>query len=205
MRSRMEAMAWLTFLGCGAALAAIVLGPQTTPPGYLDGMWVLNPLTPLVKVVVLALTVATGFLTLGTTFTEHVGEYFALLLLATAGMMFLLSTENLLLIFLSLELLSLCLYIMTAFHKQSIQSAEAALKYFLFGGISAAFLLFGLSLVYGVSAEIQLGKIALALAGKPLDPLLVLAMLMVVVGLGFKVAAVPLHPGQGHDAGLRRS
>jgi len=193
LRSRMQAMAWLTFLGCGAAMAAILLGPQTTPPGYLDGMWVLNPLTPLVKVVVLALPVATGLLTLETTFTQHVGEYFALLLLATAGMMFLLSTENLLLIFLSLELLSLCLYIMTAFHKQSIQSAEAALKYFLFGGISAAFLLFGLSLVYGVSAEIQLGKIALALAGKPLDPLLVLAMLMVVVGLGFKVAAVPFH------------
>ena len=193
LRSRKQAMVWLAWLGCGAAMAAIFMAPQSTPAGYLEGMLVLNPLTPLVKLVLLVLTIFTAGLTLESTFTEHVGEYFALLLLATAGMMFLVSTENLLLIFVSLELLSLCLYIMTAFNKQHIQSAEAALKYFLFGGISAAFLLFGLSLVYGLSGELNLAKIALTLKGKPLDPLLVLAMLMVVVGFGFKVAAVPFH------------
>jgi NADH-quinone oxidoreductase subunit N len=126
-------------------------------------------------------------------FTDHVGEYFALLLLATAGMMFLVSTENLLLIFVSLELLSLCLYIMTAFNKQNVQSAEAALKYFLFGGMSAAFLLFGVSLVQGLSGEMNLTRMAARLAGTKLDPLLVVAMLMVVAGFGFKVAAVPFH------------
>jgi len=193
LRSRRQAMVWLAGLGCGAALAAIFLAPPATPAGYLDGMLVLNPLTSLVKVMVLALTLFTACLAREANFTEHVGEYFALLLLATAGMMFLVSTDNLLLIFLSLELLSLCLYIMTAFHKENIQSAEAALKYFLFGGISAAFLLFGLSLVYGLSGEINLTKIALTLPGQPLDPLLLLATLMVVVGFGFKVAAVPFH------------
>lgn len=191
--SRMQAAAWLTILGCAAAMAASFLSPQNTPPGYLDGMLVLNPLTQLVKLAVLVLTICTALITLESNFTDHVGEYFGLILLATAGMMFLVSTENILLIFVSLELLSLCLYIMTAFNKQNIQSAEAALKYFLFGGMSAAFMLFGLSLLYGLSGETNLTKIALALNGKPLDPLLLIAMIMVVIGFGFKVAAVPFH------------
>jgi NADH-quinone oxidoreductase subunit N len=82
---------------------------------------------------------------------------------------------------------------MTAFNKQNLPSAEAALKYFLFGGMSAAFLLFGLSLVYGLSGEIQLAPMAAKLAGARLDPLLIAAMVMVVIGFGFKVAAVPFH------------
>jgi NADH-quinone oxidoreductase subunit N len=191
--SRMKAAAGLACLGCIAAIGAIIISPQSTPAGYLDGMLVLDPLTQLVKVVILALTVFTALISLETDFTDHAGEYFALLLLATAGMMFLVSTENILLLFVSLELLSLCLYIITAFNKQSIQSAEAALKYFLFGGMSAAFLLFGLSLVYGLSNEINLSKIAAQLAGPKLDALLIVGLLMVVVGFGFKVAAVPFH------------
>ena len=73
--------------------------------------------------------------------------------------MFLVSTQNLLLVFIALELLSLSLYILTAFNKRSRQSAEAALKYFLFGGMSAAFLLFGISLLYGLSGSINLVEI----------------------------------------------
>src|SRR5213078_5169635 len=99
-------------------------------------------------------------------FTDHVGEYFFLILLATVGMMFLVSSENLLMIFVSLELLSLSLYVLTAFNKQNIKSAEAALKYFLFGGMSAAFTLFGLSLLYGVSGSTNLGEIAKAAGEK---------------------------------------
>src|SRR5262245_17729825 len=185
--------AWLAVVGCLASGAALLLSPQSTPAGYLDGMLVLNPLSQLIKAVILLLTICTALITRESHFTEHAGEYFALVLLATVGMMFLVSTENILLIFVSLELLSLCLYIMTAFNKRDIKSAEAALKYFLFGGMSAAFMLFGLSLVYGLSGELNLAKIAAKLAGKPLDPLLVIALLMVVVGFGFKVAAVPFH------------
>src|SRR6185369_14572442 len=128
-----------------------------------------------------------------TRFTTHVGEYFALILLATVGMMFLVSSEDLLMIFVSLELTSLSLYILAAFGKESRKSAEAALKYFLFGGMSAAFTLFGLSLVYGLSGSTNLPEIAAALAGKGLDPLLIVAIVMVVIGFGFKVAAVPFH------------
>ena len=192
-RERMQWGAWLAVLACAATVGAVFLGSGQTPPGYLDGMLVIDPLTRLVKAVILVLTIFTALVSLETCFTDHVGEYFALLLLATAGMLFLVSTENVLLIFVALELLSLCLYIITAFDKRSRRSAEAALKYFLFGGMSAAFLLFGLSLVYGLSGEINLPKIAAKLAGAKLDPLLLLALLMVVTGLGFKVAAVPFH------------
>lgn len=190
---RMKWSAWLAAMACAAAVVALFLAPERTPPGYLGGMLVIDPLTRLVKVAILLLTFCTALLTLESDFTDHVGEYFALLLLATTGMLFLVSTENLLLIFIALELLSLCLYVMTAFNKRSAWSAEAALKYFLFGGMSAAFLLFGLSLVYGLSGQIQLSAVARALAGQPLEPLLLVALLMVVLGFGFKVAAAPFH------------
>src|SRR5213075_100954 len=124
---------------------------------------------------------------------EHAGEYLALILLAAVGMMFLVSAEDILMIFLSLELTSLSLYILAAFNKRDIKSAESSLKYFLFGGISAAFTLFGLSFVYGLSGSTNLQEIAAALAGKGLDPLLVVAIVMTVIGFGFKVAAVPFH------------
>src|SRR4029077_10580840 len=87
----------------------------------------------------------------------------------------------------------LSLYILTALNKRNPQSAEAALKYFLFGGMAAAFTLFGLSLLYGLSGSIELRPIAAALGGKGLDPLLAVAMVMTVIGFGFKVAAVPFH------------
>src|SRR5258706_15957540 len=94
-------------------------------------------------------------------------------------------------IFISLELLSLSLYVLTAFNKRNIKSAEAALKYFLFGGMSAAFTLFGLSLLYGLSGSTNLGQIAAAIKLPGLDPLVVLAIVMTVIGFGFKVAVGP--------------
>jgi NADH-quinone oxidoreductase subunit N len=158
-----------------------------------NAVLVVDPLTQLVKQALLVLTVFTAVVSLDSEFTDHIGEYFALVLLATVGMMFLVGSENILMIFISLELTSLSLYILTAFNKRSIQSAEAALKYFLFGGMAAAFTLFGLSLIYGLSGSTELRPIAMALKGKGLDPLLVAAIIMTVIGFGFKIAAVPFH------------
>src|SRR6185503_14754583 len=152
-----------------------------------------DPLTGFVKIALLALTIFTVLLSIESNFTTHVGEYLALILFAAVGMMFLVSAEDILMIFISLELTSLSLYILTAFNKRNIKSAEAALKYFLFGGMAAAFTLFGLSLLYGLSGATNLGQIAAALNGKGLDPLLVVAIVMTVIGFGFKVAAVPFH------------
>src|SRR5258706_389384 len=142
----------ISVIGLGGALAVSLQGGPAI--NLLDGMLVLDPLTRLGKEMVLLVSLVAVLVSAHSRFTVHCGEYFLLLLLATVGMMFLVTSENILVIFIALELLSLSLYIMTAFNKQSIQSAEAALKYFLFGGMSAAFMLFGLSLIYGASGEL---------------------------------------------------
>jgi NADH-quinone oxidoreductase subunit N len=181
----------LSLIGCAAAIAWILLTPQSA--NVLDGTLVLSPLVQRIQVALLVLTMLTIVTFSRSRFTRHVCEYLALILLATVSMMLLVSTQNLLVIFLSLELLSLSLYILTAFDKPSVRSSEAALKYFLFGGISAAFLLFGFSLLYGLSNSTNLLTISASVHGGPLDPLLIVAMVMVLVGLGFKVAAAPFH------------
>lgn len=181
----------LASVGCAAATAWMLVMPAHA--NALEGMLVVDPLTQLVKIALLTLTIFTVLISIEGNFTTHVGEYLALILLATVGMMFLVSAEDILMIFVSLELISLSLYSLTAFNKRDLKSAEAALKYFLFGGMSAAFMLFGLSLIYGLSGSTNLHQIAEALKGKGLDPLLVVAIVMTVIGFGFKVAAVPFH------------
>jgi NADH-quinone oxidoreductase subunit N len=156
-------------------------------------MLVNNALSRFIKALLLVLTLFTLLLSVGRRFTNHVGEYYLLVLLATIGMMFLVSAENLLMVFVSLELLSLSLYILAAFNKRSVRSAEGALKYFLFGGMSAGFMLFGLSLIYGLTGELELERVALALIGRELDSLLLAGLVLTLAGFGFKVAAVPFH------------
>ena len=191
LRPRLLVTALMSSVGCVAAIACLLVWPQEA--SYLDGTFVVSPLTQLVQVALLALTILTLFLSVDAEFTPHVGEYAALILLSTVGMMFLVSSQNLLVIFLSLELTSLSLYVLTAFDKRSAKSAEAALKYFLFGGMAAAITLFGLSLLYGLSGQINLVPIAEKLSGPKLDPLLAVAIVMTLTGFGFKVAAAPFH------------
>jgi NADH-quinone oxidoreductase subunit N len=177
--------------GCASAILWMLTAPQQV--NVFDGTLVIDPQTQLVQIALLVLTILIILISIESTFTMHVSEYLALILFATTSMMLLVSSQNILLIFISLELLSLSLYILAAFNKRSAQSAEAALKYFIFGGASAAFMLFGLSLVYGLSGSINLTRIADAITGPSLDPLLAVAIVMTVVGFGFKVAAVPFH------------
>ena len=178
-------------LGCVAAMSRLLLVRGTSD--LMQGMLVSDALTSHVQIALLALTVTTLLLSASARFTRHVGEYVLLILLAATGMMFLVSSRDVMVTFVSLELLSLSLYALTGFDKASARSAEASLKYFLFGGASAAFLLYGLSLVYGLANATGYTAIANALAESGLTPMLVLALIAVMVGLGFKVAAVPLH------------
>lgn len=133
-------------------------------------------------------------------FTENWGEYFALLLWSTVGMMLLVAAEELLTLFLALEMMTICLYLMTAFEKDKRRSAEGGLKYFVYGSVSSALFLFGLSLVYGLTGSTQLHAIRAAL--RPLTGAQIglagnvagaTAVLLMLVGFGFKVAAVPFH------------
>jgi len=190
-RRRFGIAALIACAGCLLAMRLLSHGvPQYSLP---DSMFVVTPLTRVVQIAILALGMLTILLSTSTRVTHHIGEYLALILFATVAMMFLVATQNLLLIFVALEFLSLSLYILTGFDKQSRHSAEAALKYFLFGGMSAGFLLFGMSLLYGLSGSIELPRIAAALSGPALDPLLAIAIIMVAIGFGFKVAAAPFH------------
>jgi NADH-quinone oxidoreductase subunit N len=192
IRCRQNLAAVLATIGCLAAIFWTAGVPARS--NVLFELTVsFSHVTTILKVALLLLTLFVAWLSVDSDFTSHAGEFFALLLFATVAMMFLVSSENLLMIFVSLEFLSLCLYTMTAFNKQSIRSAEAALKYFLFGGMSAAFLLFGFSYVYGLTGELSLAGIGRELTARATDPLLIAALVMVAVGFGFKIAAVPFH------------
>lgn len=145
---------------------------------------------------ILVLTALTLLLLIDSRFTRHVGEFVAVVLMSAAGGLIISAAQDLLIIFLGLELLSLGLYILTAFAKQSGRSAESAMKYYLFGGMSAAFLLFGFSYLYGIAGSTNLDQVMQAIHhsnGPSADPLLLVAMVMIAAGLGFKVAAVPFH------------
>ena len=122
---------------------------------------------------------------------DHVGEYYALLAAAGAGMAFFVGANNLMTLFLSLEWLSLSLYILCAIDRDLLGGLEAGLKYLIVGGFGSAVLLFGSALVYGESGHLDLAGIASA--NRPHDALLLFGLAMIISGLGFKSSSAPFH------------
>src|SRR5579859_6650850 len=198
LETREMAATLIGVFGCCGALAVLPLQgfdglayPRSTSLMLSSGGY-----TAIAQVAILGLTVITLFLVVGTNFTRHVGEYVAVVLMAATGGLLISAAQDLLVIFVGLELLSLGLYILTAFAKKSGKSAESAIKYYLFGGMSAAFLLFGFSYLYGITGSTNLDEVMHALHqsnGPAVDPLLLVSLVMIAAGLGFKVAAVPFH------------
>ncbi len=122
------------------------------------------------------------------------GEFHALALFAVVGMMFMASARDLMLIFIGLETMSIAVYALVAFDRRDRRSAEAGLKYFLLGAFASGFLLFGIALVYGATGSVNLAAISAAIAeGRAIPALLTPGAALLVVGFGFKVAAVPFH------------
>ena len=157
------------------------------------GVLMLDSLARATRLGVLVLTAFTLALTPGVTRLRNPAEYVAIVLFATTGFTLMAVAQQLLVAFLALELASLSLYVLAGFDKTKPESAEAALKYFLFGGISAAFMLFGFSLIYGLTGSIELAEIARQLSVMPPNTLLIVALVMVLAGFGFKAAAAPFH------------
>ncbi len=178
-------------LGILIAIGAVLLLPRNAT--LFGGMLVITPLNSLFKIICLALAFFTVLLTQSQKAMRHPGEYLALVLLAAVGLMLLVGSEELLMIFIGLELLGLSLYVMAAFDKADVRSAEAGLKYFLFGSTSSAFTLFGISLIYGVTGTTGLAPIATKLSSMSVHPLLAVAIVMTLVGFAFKIAAAPFH------------
>jgi len=118
------------------------------------------------------------------------GEYYALLMFSVSGITLMASANNLIIVFIALEILSIPLYVLAGFAWPNTQSEEAAVKYFLLGAFSSGFLLFGIALVYGAAGTTDLTVLARNLAR---SPLLLIGSGLLLVGLGFKVAVVPFH------------
>ena len=145
--------------------------------------------------VILLATAATILLSLG--YLEREGmlapEYYALLLFAASGMMFLAGAEDLIVLFLGLEVMSVSVYVLAGYDRGSVFSAEAALKYFLVGAFASAFLLYGIALVWGGTGSTGLTEIG-GLVSRGEHPILAkLGLGLLLIGMGFKVASVPFH------------
>ncbi len=130
-------------------------------------------------------------------FARFQGEYYALVLLSTLGMMLMAATAELISIYIALELTSISLYVLVGFLKDP-KSTEASLKYLLLGAVASAVLLFGMALVFGFTGQTQLGEIArviqaMSLEGILASPALILGIVLLVAGFGFKIGAVPFH------------
>jgi NADH-quinone oxidoreductase subunit N len=130
-------------------------------------------------------------------FARFQGEYYALVLLSALGMMLMAATAELISIYVALELTSISLYVLAGFLKDP-KSTEASLKYLLLGAVASAVLLFGMALVFGFTGKTQLGEIAqviqgLSLSGVLASPGLILGIVLMIAGFGFKIAAIPFH------------
>src|SRR5436309_2788189 len=178
-------------IGTAVAIGAVLT--LRSHANLFGGMLVISPLNSLFKIICLVLALVTVPLASSEKSLRNPGEYIAVLLLGAVGLMLLVGSEEFLMIFIGLELLGLSLYVMAAFDKSDVRSAEAGLKYFLFGSTASAFTLFGISFVYGMAGTTALAAIGQKLAAGPVQPLLAVGIVMTLIGFAFKIAAAPFH------------
>ncbi len=194
----LRAAGWATVAGLGAAAAAVWwLWWSSARAVGIPAMIAVDDFRFVSDWLLLgaaALTVLVSF-----AYLEREGllapEYYVLLLFATLGMMLLAGGEDLIVVFLGLELMSVCVYVLAGLNRRSAAAAEAALKYFLLGAFASGFLLYGIALVYGATATTNLTLIGLQVRTLNLQssPMLLIGLGLLLVGFGFKVAAVPFH------------
>jgi NADH-quinone oxidoreductase subunit N len=184
----------VALVGLAACVYYLVRGYGATQgPIAVDNFrWVMNAIILLGTVAAIAL---------GMEDNErqgvHIAESHVLVLLASSGMMLLAAARDLIIVFLAVELMSVAVYALAGMNRRSARSAEGALKYFLLGAFSSAFLLYGIALIYGATGTVQLSEIGQRIADPSLgvtsSPLLVAGVALLLVGFAFKVAAVPFH------------
>jgi NADH-quinone oxidoreductase subunit N len=188
----------LSLAGLAAAFAAVLL--LATGPGrgaVMAGALAADDLSLFLQALVLGIAAASVLLSpsyLRTNGMER-GEYYALLLFSVVGMLGLVSSLELVSLFVALEIMSIALYGMAGMDRRRAESQESALKYFVTGAFASAFLLYGIALLYGVSGSTALDKVerAVAVLSSPSSSLALLGVAMLLVGFGFKVASVPFH------------
>jgi NADH-quinone oxidoreductase subunit N len=177
--------------------ASMAIYSYTGETSYAFGnTFVSDPMSTVLKVVVCIVSIFV-FLYSHEYLKKHEwmqGEYFVLGLFAVLGMMVMISAYSLLTVYLGLELLSLSLYAMVAMHKESQAASEAAMKYFVLGALASGMLLYGISILYGVTGTLDLARLSHFLSNHTeQDILLVFGLVFIIVGIAFKLGAVPFH------------
>jgi len=193
---------WTALLGAAGLAAALglTLARAGQESVAFSGMVVMDGFSSFLNVLFLAsglLGIALAYGYLKRMGLER-GEFYALLLFSVTGMLLMAQAADLIVIFLALELLSIPLYVLSAFARPRLDSEEAGLKYFLLGSFATGFVVFGIALVFGATGTTQLEEIVSAVAGSGSGPVVSLPLLgigaaLILVGFGFKVAAVPFH------------
>ena len=184
------------FALAGLAVSTFFLFRVEMRPEAYGGQLAVDPFATYFKFIFLiaaGLTIAMSMRYLDIE-REHHGEYYALILFATMGMMFMAGGTDLVTLYIGLETMAIATYVLVGFLRGSQRSNEASLKYFLLGAFSSGVLLYGMSLLYGLSGSTELKDVAEALTRRPTgDPVALIAMITVAAGLFFKIAAVPFH------------
>lgn len=194
----------ISLLGLGAAALSVVwLWLTWTGNGQaFNGMIVLDELRLGFTLVFLLVSALTILISMVWVENEKLpaGEFHSLLMFATAGMMFMASAGDLVIVFLGLEILSIATYVMAGFRRTDVRSNESSLKYFILGSLASAFLLYGIALIYGATATTaglpgttNIAEIARRLNDSQYPPLLFAGAAMMLVGFGFKIATAPFH------------
>ena len=185
----------LATLAITAALTVTLHSPETVYT--FDGSFVKDTMGDVLKVFVYLVTAVVFIYSREYLLTRNIfkGEYFVLGLFAVLGMMVLISAHNMLTIYLGLELLSLSMYAMVAFHRDNADATEAAMKYFVLGALASGMLLYGMSLLYGVTGTLDIGGVqtAVGVLDESKKLVLGLGLVLVIVGMAFKLGAVPFH------------
>jgi NADH-quinone oxidoreductase subunit N len=188
---------WLAYLSLVilAAAGAATLALATAQAEAFGGLFILDPYSSYFKLLLYLATGLTILLSIRYIRIEriHLGEYYAFLLFSTCGLMMMVSSGDLITIFLGLELASVSLYILAGLNRHELRPIEASAKYFVLGSLSAAIFLYGMSLLFGATGTTRLSAAAAALAHGQGGPVLVMAMIFLLVGFGFKVSVVPFH------------
>jgi NADH-quinone oxidoreductase subunit N len=174
---------------------AIVVGPAAETATTFDGLFVVDDFAAFMKILVLIGSALTLVLALGFIRRENMErfEYPVLIVFATLGMMMMVSANDLIALYMGLELQSLALYVVAAFQRDSLRSTEAGLKYFVLGALASGMLLYGASLVYGFTGTTRFASLAELFAGGEVSTGAVVGLVFVLAGLAFKVSAVPFH------------
>lgn len=187
----------LTWVAAGIfALAGLSLVRLPADPLIaFDGLYIADAYSTFLKVLILAAAAASAVLALPYLKRVHTArfEYPVLICLATLGMCMMVSANDMLALYLGLELLSLPAYVLAAFHRNEARSAEAGLKYFLLGALASGVLLYGISLVYGFTGTTSFGALGAVAGGQGRSFGVLVGLVFVLSGLAFKISAVPFH------------